>query len=43
MLHVLQTVKRLTDRDVTLVSTSDGIDSSTPAGRMIGVLSSLAE
>lgn len=44
MLHVLQTVKDLTDRGVTLVSTSDGIDSSTAAGRMmIGVLGSLAE
>lgn len=44
MLHILQTVKELTDRGVTLVSTSDGIDSSTPAGRMmIGVLGSLAE
>ena len=42
--HILQTVKELTDRCVTLVSTSDGIDSSTPAGRMmIGVLGSLAE
>lgn len=44
MLHILQTVGELTDRGVTLVSTSDGIDSSTPAGRMmIGVLGSLAE
>jgi DNA invertase Pin-like site-specific DNA recombinase len=44
MLHILETVKALTDRGVTLVSTSDGIDSSTPAGRMmIGVLGSLAE
>ena len=44
MLHILQTVKKLTDGGVTLVSTSDGIDSSTPAGRMmIGVLGSLAE
>lgn len=44
MLHVLQTVKDLTDRGVTLVSTSDGIDLSTAAGRMmIGVLGSLAE
>lgn len=43
-LHVLETVKALTDRGVTLVSTSDGIDSSTAAGRMmIGVLGSLAE
>jgi integrase len=37
-LHVLETVKALADRGVTLVSTSDGIDSSTAAGRMmIGV------
>ncbi len=44
MLHILQTVKVLTDRGATLVSTTDGIDSSTPAGRMmIGVLGSLAE
>jgi DNA invertase Pin-like site-specific DNA recombinase len=44
MLHILQTVKELTDRGVTLVSVSDGIDSSTAAGRlMIGVLGSLAE
>jgi DNA invertase Pin-like site-specific DNA recombinase len=44
MLHILQTVKELTERGVTLVSTSDGIDSSTPTGRMmIGVLGSLAE
>ena len=43
-LHILATVKALTDRGVTLLSTSDGIDSSTPAGRMmIGVLGSLAE
>ena len=43
-LHILQTVKVLTDRGATLVSTTDGIDSSTPAGRMmIGVLGSLAE
>jgi DNA invertase Pin-like site-specific DNA recombinase len=43
-MHILETVKALTERDVTLVSTSDGIDSSTPAGRMmIGVLGSLAE
>jgi DNA invertase Pin-like site-specific DNA recombinase len=42
--HILETVKALTDRGVTLVSTSDGIDSSTAAGRMmIGVLGSLAE
>ena len=40
----LQTVKDLTDRCVTLVSVTDGIDSSTAAGRMmIGVLGSLAE
>lgn len=44
MLHILQTVKELTERGVTLVSTTDGIDSSTAAGRMmIGVLGSLAE
>jgi DNA invertase Pin-like site-specific DNA recombinase len=44
MLHILQTVKALTDRGVTLVSTTDGIDSTTAAGRMmIGVLGSLAE
>ena len=44
MLHILETVKTLTEMGVTLVSTSDGVDSSTPAGRMmIGVLGSLAE
>lgn len=44
MLHILATVKELIDRGVKLISTSDGIDSSTPAGRMmIGVLGSLAE
>ncbi|MGO9032544.1 recombinase family protein [Mycobacterium sp.] len=43
-LHILETVKALTDRGITLVSVTDGIDSSTAAGRMmIGVLSSLAE
>ncbi len=43
-LHILETVKALTDRGVTLVSVTDGIDSSTAAGRMMmGVLSSLAE
>ena len=43
-LHVLETVKTLTDRGVSLVSTSDGIDSSTASGRMvIGVLASMAE
>jgi DNA invertase Pin-like site-specific DNA recombinase len=43
-LHILETVKRLTERGVRLVSTTDGIDSSTAAGRMmIGVLGSLAE
>ena len=42
--HILATVKELTDRGVTLVSITDGIDSSTAAGRMmIGVLGSLAE
>lgn len=44
LVHILATVKKLTDRGVTLVSISDGIDSSTAAGRMmIGVLGSLAE
>jgi DNA invertase Pin-like site-specific DNA recombinase len=43
-LHILETVKALTDRGVVLISTSDGIDSSTAAGRMvIGVLASMAE
>ncbi len=43
-LHILETVRALTDLGVTLVSVTDGIDSSTPAGRMmIGVLGSLAE
>ncbi|OBJ97959.1 hypothetical protein A9W96_18895 [Mycobacterium sp. 1245852.3] len=43
-LHILETVKALTDRGVTLISTTDGIDSSTAAGRMmIGVLGALAE
>jgi DNA invertase Pin-like site-specific DNA recombinase len=43
-LHILETVKTLTDRGVTLISTTDGIDSSTAVGRMmIGVLGSLAE
>jgi DNA invertase Pin-like site-specific DNA recombinase len=43
-LHILETVKALTDQGVTLVSVTDGIDSSTAAGRMmIGVLGSLAE
>ena len=43
-LHILETVKELTDRGVTLISTTDGIDSSTAAGRMvIGVLASMAE
>ena len=42
--HILATVKKLTDQGVTLVSVTDGIDSSTAAGRMmIGVLGSLAE
>jgi DNA invertase Pin-like site-specific DNA recombinase len=42
--HILETVKALTDRGITLVSVTDGIDSSTAAGRMmIGVLGSLAE
>jgi DNA invertase Pin-like site-specific DNA recombinase len=43
-LHILETLKAMTDRGVTLVSVTDGIDSSTPAGRMmIGMLGSLAE
>lgn len=43
-LHILETVKALSDRGVTLVSVTDGIDSSTAAGRMmIGVMGSLAE
>ena len=43
-LNILETVKALTQRGVTLISTTDGIDSSTAAGRMmIGVLGSLAE
>ena len=38
-LHILGTVKALTDRGMTLISTTDGIDSSTAAARMmIGVL-----
>jgi DNA invertase Pin-like site-specific DNA recombinase len=44
MLHILQTVKNFSDRGVTLISTTDSIDSSTAAGRMmIGVLGALAE
>jgi DNA invertase Pin-like site-specific DNA recombinase len=40
----LRPVKKLTERGVRLVSTTDGIDSSTAAGRMvIGVLASMAE
>ncbi len=31
MIHILQTVKALTERGVTLVSTTDGIDSSVAA------------
>ena len=43
-LHILATVKLLTERGVTLVSTTKGIDSSTAAVRMvIGVLASMAE
>jgi DNA invertase Pin-like site-specific DNA recombinase len=30
-LHILETVKTLTERGITLISTSDGIDSSTAA------------
>lgn len=44
MLHILRTVEEFSDRGVTLISTTDGIDSSTAAGRMmIGVLGALAE
>ena len=44
MLHILETVKTLAEGCVTLVSVTDGIDSSTAAGRMmIGALGSLAE
>jgi DNA invertase Pin-like site-specific DNA recombinase len=44
MHHILQTVNELTDQGVTLVSVTDGIDLSTPAGRMmIVVLESQAE
>jgi DNA invertase Pin-like site-specific DNA recombinase len=32
-LHILETVKALTDLGVTLLSVTDGIDSSTAAGR----------
>src|ERR1700739_2140027 len=40
----LQTVKALTDRRVNLVAITDGIDSLTPAGRMvIGLLASMTE
>jgi DNA invertase Pin-like site-specific DNA recombinase len=40
----LETVRALTNKGVNFVSTSDGIDSFTPAGRMmIGILGSLAE
>jgi len=43
-LHILETVKALTERGITLVSITDGIDSSTAAGRMvIDVLASMAE
>lgn len=43
-LHILETVKALTDAGVRLISATDGIDSSTAAGRMvIGVLASMAE
>ena len=33
--HILETVKALTERGFRLVSTTDGIDSSTAAGRMV--------
>jgi DNA invertase Pin-like site-specific DNA recombinase len=35
-LHILETVKALTDRGVTLVSRTDGIDSSTAGHRRVG-------
>jgi len=42
--NILQTVRELTARGVTLVSVPDGIDSTNSAGRMmIGVLGSPAE
>jgi hypothetical protein len=34
-LHILETVKALTECGVTLISATDGIDSSTAAGRMV--------
>jgi DNA invertase Pin-like site-specific DNA recombinase len=44
LFSILETVRTLADRGVTLVSVTDGIDSSTATGRMmIGVLGSLAE
>jgi DNA invertase Pin-like site-specific DNA recombinase len=44
MLHILQTVNQLTNRGVILVWVTDGIDSSTSAGRMmISVLGSPVE
>lgn len=33
--HIVKTVKSLVERGVSLVSTTDGIDSSTPVGRMV--------
>jgi DNA invertase Pin-like site-specific DNA recombinase len=43
MFYILETVKRPTDQDAPLVSTGDGIDSSTAAGRMmIGIPGSIA-
>jgi DNA invertase Pin-like site-specific DNA recombinase len=44
MFHIPQTGGELTDKGVSLVSVTDGIDSSTAAGRMmLGVLDSLAD
>jgi DNA invertase Pin-like site-specific DNA recombinase len=44
LFSILETVRTLADRGVRLVSMTDGIDSSSAAGRMmIGVLGSLAE
>ena len=44
MRHTVNTLGDLTERGITVRSLSDGIDTSTSAGRMIaGVLASLAE
>lgn len=42
--QVLSTIKDLRDRDIVVQSLTDGMDSSTPTGRMmLGVLASVAE